>query len=482
MNYKMISRLTGYIIRTEAALLLLPFIVSLIYRESLSAVAYIATAAGAFLLSLILTAFAKTENKVIYAKEGFAIVAITWIVLSAIGAVPFVITGEIPRYYDAFFETVSGFTTTGASILNDVTVLSHASLLWRSFTHWVGGMGFIVFVIAIFPNISDRTIHIMRAEVPGPSVGKLVPRIKDTAKILYLIYIALTILEAFFLYFGEMNLFESICHAIATAGTGGFGLKPDGIASYSPYTQWVITVFMLIFGINFNIYYLILIKRAKNILKSEELWVYLSVIVVATAAICFNVRGMYETLSQTIRHAAFQVSSIITTTGYATTDFNLWPGFSKAILLLLMISGGCAGSTAGGIKVSRIIILFKTAKRELKQLIHPKAVSSVHSEGKPLDARTVSGVGAYLAAYCMCIAALFLVLSFEPFDLETNISVAFSAFNNIGPAFGAAGPMASYAAYSPFSKIVISFAMLLGRLEIFPLLIALSPSTWSRKK
>ena len=413
MNYRMIFRTTGYIVRTEAVLLLLPFIVSLIYKESLSAVVFFATAAGAFLLSLIMTFFSKTQNKVIYAKEGFAIVALAWIALSAIGALPFVISGEIPHYYDALFETVSGFTTTGASIVTDVTALSHASLFWRSFTHWIGGMGFIVFVIAVFPSISDRSIHIMRAEVPGPTVGKLMPRIKDTAKILYLIYIALTLIEAVLLWLGEMNLFESICYTMGTAGTGGFGLKPDGLASYSPYSQWVITVFMLIFGVNFNIYYLILARRAKSILKSEELWTYLIIVAAATVTIAFNIRGMYSGLSETIRTSAFQVSSIITTTGYATTDFSLWPGFSKAIILLLMISGGCAGSTAGGLKVSRIVILFKTIKRELKQLIHPRAVSSVHSEGKSLDERTVSGVGVYLAVYCICLAAVFFILSFE---------------------------------------------------------------------
>lgn len=482
MNYKMIFHTTGYIIRTEAALLLIPFIVSLIYKEKLTAAAFLATAAGAFLLSVFITFFTKTKNKVIYSKEGFAIVALAWIAMSAIGAFPFVITGEIPHYYNAFFETVSGFTTTGASILTDVTALSHGSLLWRSFTHWIGGMGFIVFVIAIFPNISDRSIHIMRAEVPGPAMDKFVPRTKDTAKILYLIYIVLTAIEIIFLYIGEMNFFESVCYAFGTAGTGGFSLMPDGVASYSPYTQWIITIFMLVFGINFNIYYLILIKRAKNAFKSGELRAYIAIVVAATAAIAFNIRGMYNGFSETLRHAAFQVSSIITTTGFATTDFSLWPDFSKAIILILMICGGCAGSTAGGIKVSRIVILFKTIKREFKQLLHPRAISTVHYEGKPLDSKTVSGVGVYLAIYCACLAFIFLVLSIEPFGPETNLSAAFATFNNVGPALGAAGPMANYNIYSPFSKLVMSFAMLLGRLEIFPLLIAITPHTWSKKR
>lgn len=481
MNFKMVFGTVGTILRIEAALMLLPLVTSLIYRESMAAIAFSVTILIAMALSTALTLLCRTKNTTIYAKDGFAIVSLAWLALSAIGALPFVLSGDIPSYTDAFFETVSGFTTTGASILRNVEVVSHGCQFWRSFTHWVGGMGVLVFVMAFIPNLADRSIHIMRAEVPGPVVGKLVPRIKDTAKILYLIYIAMTAVLVVLLMLGGNSFYDSLVHAFGTAGTGGFGIKGDSLGGYSAYTQWVIAVGMLMFGINFNLYYLILMRRAKAALKSTELWVYIGIIVVATVLVALNTRANYSGTEETLRHSFFQVSSIITTTGYSTVDFNLWPGFSKAILLILMFSGGCAGSTAGGLKVSRVVILFKTIRREIKQMLRPRSVSVIKFEDKEVEQKTVSGVSVYLAIYMVCILAVFLVISLEPFDLETNFSATVSCFNNVGPAFGAAGPLSSYADYSALSKLVLSFAMLFGRLEIFPLLIFFSPATWRKK-
>lgn len=480
MNYRMILFTTGRIVLFEALMLLLPAVVSLIYGEScfyafLIAIGISLAAGGALWL------FSKPRDSVIYAKEGFITVALVWVVLSAIGALPFTLCGEIPSYIDAFFETVSGFTTTGASILPDVEDLSHGLLFWRSFTHWVGGMGVLVFAMAVIPDMSDRSIHIMRAEMPGPIIGKLVPRVKDTAKILYLIYIVLTFVQIVFLLFGGMDLFESLVHAFGTAGTGGFGIKADSIASYSPYTQWVIGIFMLIFGVNFNLYYLVLIRRFKSAVSSNELWVYLGIVTVSTAAICANIMPYMSGLGEAVRTAFFQVSSIITTTGFASADFDLWPEFSKGTILILMFIGGCAGSTAGGLKISRVIILFKTVRMEIRRMLHPRSVSVVRFEGKPLEEDTYRSVSFYFVLYMLCLFAVFLLLCLEPFDMETNFTAAVSCFNNVGPGLASVGPMANYAAYSPLAKLLLSFAMLFGRLEIFPLIIALSPATWSKK-
>ncbi len=480
MNRKMVFHTTGQIVLTEALMLVLPTIVSLLYREK-CAISFLISIASALLLGAFLLIAFKPKNPVIYAKEGFLIVSLAWILLSAIGALPFYISGEIPSYIDAFFETVSGFTTTGASILTNIAEMSHGLLFWRSFTHWVGGMGVLVFVMAIIPNISDRSIHIMRAEMPGPIIGKLVPKVKETAKILYLIYIAMTLMQILLLLFGGMNLFESMIHSFGTAGTGGFGIKADSIASYSPYLQWVIAIFMMIFGINFNLYYLMLIKRFKNAFSSIELWVYVFIIVLSTTVITLNILPSIESINNSVRAAFFQVSSIITTTGYSSVDFNLWPGFSKGILLILMFIGGCAGSTAGGFKVSRVVIILKMIRREIKRLIHPRSVSAVQFEGKPLEEKTLNSVGLYLAIYVFCFFSIFLLLCIDPFDVETNFTAAAACFNNVGPGFAGVGPMSSYAGYSSMSKLLLSFAMLLGRLEIFPLLIALSPATWIKK-
>ncbi len=482
MNRRMVFYLTGKMIFVEAILMLLPLSVGFIYKED-SALYFAITIGIALVASLLLMLISKPSNRTIYAKEGFVIVAAAWLSLSAIGALPFYISGQIPSYIDAFFETVSGFTTTGSSILTDVESLSKCMLFWRSFTHWIGGMGVLVFVMAIIPA-SDRSIHLLRAEVPGPVVGKLVPKIKDTAKILYLIYIVVTVIEMIMLYSGGMSLFDSVVHSFGTAGTGGFGVKSDSIASYSAYSQWIITIFMFIFSLNFNLYYLLLTKHFKPVFKSRELWVFVSIVAVSICIITVNIYPLYNNLSDALRLSSFQTLSLVSTTGYSTADFNMWPGLSKAILFILMFFGGCAGSTAGGLKISRVIILFKKIKREFLQMLHPRSVGVVKVEGKKMENKTLVSVANYFALYMLLFAIIFLVLSCETgetFTLETNISATAACFNNIGPGLAGVGPMSSYAAYSGISKFVLSIAMLLGRLEIYPILIAFSPSTWSKK-
>ena len=480
MNRKMVFNTVGMMLVAEAALLLLPTAVALIYGET-CAWALAASAGIALVAGLLLRLLLRPESRLIYAREGFVTVAMAWLLLSAVGALPFFLSGEIPSYIDAFFETVSGFTTTGASILANVEIMSRGLLFWRSFTHWVGGMGILVFVMAIVDDVNDRSMHILRAEMPGPVVGKLLPRARDTASILYKIYIVMTGAEIVLLMLGGMPVFESIVHAFGTAGTGGFGVKADSIAGYSPYLQWIITVFMLLFGVNFNLYYLLLARRFRAAAQSSECWYYLGIVLVSVALITFNIMPLYETLGEAIRLSAFQVSSIITTTGYATADFNLWPEFSKAILLLLMYVGACAGSTGGGLKVSRAVMLVKMVHREIRHLLHPRSVNSVKFEGKHVDGATLKGVSSYFAVYMMCVLSIFLLLSLDQFNLETNLSAAVSCFNNIGPGLAAVGPVSNYAAYSGFSKLLLSLAMLLGRLEIFPLLLTLSPATWAKK-
>ncbi len=480
MNKRIIFNILGLIMELEAILLLPPLIVSLIYRDGMYTY-FLITIAVSLAIGVSLNLLTRASNKTVYAKEGFVIVTLTWTVMSLIGALPFRLSGEIPSYIDAFFETVSGFTTTGASILNDVEAMAPSMLFWRSFTHWIGGMGVLVFIMAFMPQICDRSIHIMRAEVPGPIVGKLVPRLSTTAKILYLIYMGLTVLEAIFLMAGGMPLFDSIVHTFGTAGTGGFGIKADSIGSYSHYLQWVITVFMLLFGVNFNIYYFILIKRLKTAIKSSELWCYIGIVLIATGMIAVNISPLYESISEAVRHSAFQVVSLITTTGYATVDFDIWPSLSKMLLVTLMFIGGCAGSTAGGLKVSRVMMLFKIAKSEFRRLIHPRSHKVVRFEGKPLDAAILGNVSSYFTLYMIIYFLMLLLLSLDAFDFETNFTAIASCYNNIGPGLGDVGPTASFSAYSSFSKIVLSLAMLLGRLEIYPLLITLIPSTWAKR-
>lgn len=481
MNRRIVFYMLGRILILEAVLLCLPLICSMIYGEK-SAFSFVITIGIALLLGLGLKYFNKPIDKTFFAKEGFVIVALSWIVLSLIGALPFYISGEIPSYMDAFFETVSGFTTTGATILENIEPMSKGILFWRSFTHWIGGMGVLVLILAILPTDSGRSIHIVRAEMPGPIVGKLTPKLKSMTKILYLIYIGLTLLEITLLLCGGMPLFESLVHSFGTAGTGGFGVKSDSITSYSPYLQWVITIFMLIFGVNFNIYYLLLVGRIRSAFKSEELWCYLGIVFAAVGLVTVNVSNMFENFADALRHSAFQVSSIITTTGYATQDFNLWPGLSKGILFILMFIGACAGSTAGGLKISRVMLLVKKVTASLKHMIHPRSTEGIRLEGKKVENETLNGVLVYFAIYFFCFTIIFFVLLFEPFDFETNISAVAACFNNVGPGLSAVGPMGNYSAYSWISKLALSAGMLLGRLEIFPLILLFSRGIWVKKR
>ena len=489
MNYRMVFSMIGRLLMLEAGLLLLPAACSAVYGES-SVWALLIAAAIALLVGGGMVLICRTHKQAIYAKEGFVIAALSWIFLSAVGALPFVISGEIPNYIDAFFETVSGFTTTGASILTNLgtraepLALSHGILFWRSFTHWVGGMGVLVLMMALVPSGSGRTIHVMRAEAPGPIVGKLVPRLRDTAKILYLIYLALTAVEVVCLLVAGMPLFDSLIHTFGTAGTGGFGMYSTSVGEYNIACQWIITVFMWLFGVNFNVYYLLLIRSVRSALSNREVWLYGGITLFAVAAITVNVLPLeqYATIEETVRHAAFQVSSIITTTGYATTDFNLWPMFAKCVLVLLMFIGACAGSTGGGLKVSRVMLVGKAVGRELKRLVHPRSVGVVRLEGKRVEESVVQSATAYIVLYFMLFGASFLLLCLEPaFDLESNFTAVTACINNIGPGLGAVGPTGSYADYSVLSKVVLSFAMLLGRLEIYPLVLALLPGTWTKK-
>ena len=481
MNKRMVFSTLGKLTISEAALMTFPLIVAFVYGEFLSAIAYAIAIGIALTVGFALYFIFRTKNHTIYAKEGFILVALGWLVMSIIGAVPFVITKEIPSYVDAFFETVSGFSTTGASIITDPSSLSHASLFWRSFTHWVGGMGVLVFIMAILPSISDRSIHIMRAEMPGPIVGKIVPRATQTARILYIIYLAFTILETIFLMLGGVSFFDSLLYSFGSVGTGGFGLRADSLASFSPYVQWVITIFMFLCGINFNLFYLILMKKFKSAIRSSELWAYVGIAAIATLVIIFDTSSMYSSLGENITASSFQVSAVITSTGYSVVDYNAWPTLSKTVLVLLMFVGACAGSTGGGFKVARIVMLFKMIKQELRRVIHPRSVTAVKFEGKVVDKTTLSSVSSYLAIYLVFFVATIVLISFEPFGFETNFTTALSCINNIGTFFAGANEGIGFANYSIFSKIVLSFAMLFGRLEIYPLLLALTPNTWTKK-
>lgn len=483
MNRRMVLYMVGRILQIEALLFLLPLVCALCYGEGSVALSFLICAALSFAAGSLLTLARRAKtSRTLYAREGFVIVTLAWLSMSALGALPFVIEGAIPSFVDAFFETVSGFTTTGASILTDVEAMAHGLLFWRSFTHWVGGMGVLVFVMAILPNEGGgRSIHIMRAEMPGPIIGKLVPKIRDTAKILYLIYVAMTAAEVILLLFGGMNLFESLVHTFGTAGTGGFGCKADSIAGYSSYCQWVICVFMFLFGVNFNVYYLLLLGKLRSVFKSSELWCYTAIAVGVTAVVAVNISSLYSSVSEALRHAAFQVSSVMTTTGYATTDFNLWPGLSKTLLVLLMFIGASAGSTGGGLKVSRVVLTFKLIRRELQKLVHPRSVSVVKLEGKKVEEQTLSNTAVYVMVYFVLFFVILILVSLDPIDFESAFTATAACFNNIGPGLASVGPAANYAHLSAFAKLVLSAAMLLGRLEIFPILVACSVSTWKKR-
>ena len=478
MNRRMVLYRVGQIMCLEAVLILLPLAVSLLYKEFFCTAAFGISAAGAAALGAVLMLVFKTKDNVMFAKEGFTIVSLAWVLLSVIGALPFFISREIPNFADAFFETASGFTTTGASILENVESMSRSMLLWRSFTHWIGGMGILVLVMAIIPTDSGRSMHIMRAEMAGPVIGKLVPKIKDTAKILYIIYFALTVVEIVFLLSGGMPIFDSVIHALGTAGTGGYGIRADSIGGYSPYLQWVIAIFMVIFAVNFNLYYLLLLRRFGVVFKNLELWIFLSIVLISTAVIAIDILPIYGNAGDSVRNSFFQVTSIMSTTGYSTADFNLWPSLSRSVLFLLMFLGGCAGSTAGGLKISRVIILVKSAWNDIKQQLHPRSVTSVKIDGKVIENNTIRRVNIYFFVYMALILGVFLMISFDTFNLETNLTAAVSCVNNVGPGLGAVGPAGNYSGYSDFSTIVLALAMILGRLEIFPFLLALNPRNW----
>ena len=480
MNFRMIGQVVGRVLCIEAALMLLPMIAAVIYDES--PVPFLITIGITGGIGLVMWRV-RAKSGGITARDGFLIVGLSWIAMSLLGAIPFVLTGDIPNYIDALFETISGLTTTGASVVTSPESMTRGGMFWRLFTHWIGGMGILVFVLAVLPMSGNRSMHIMRAEVPGPTVGKLVPRIRKTASILYLLYIALTLVETVLLIAGGMSFYDALLHSFATAGTGGLSTRALSIGYYnSAYIDIVVGVFMILFGANFSLYYLILLGNIRTALRNEELRWFLGIIAFAVLTIAVDIRNLYGGVGHALRYSFFQVTSIISTTGFATADFNLWPEYSKFLLVLLMFVGGCAGSTAGGLKISRVMILIKNIKRQLRHMLHPRSVGTLRMEGKPLDEDTVSGVSAYFALCMVCMAAVFLLISFEPFDLETNLTAAVACFNNIGPGLGAVGPAGNFAAYSAFSKFVLSAAMLLGRLEIYPLLLVCSPSAWVRNK
>ena len=487
MNYKMMGRFIAQIITVEAAFMLPALIISLCLGETSAVRSFLYTIVLILAIAGILFAICRKARSLFRAKEGLASVALGWIALSLLGCLPFRLSGEIPHYIDALFEIVSGFTTTGASILSNVEAMSKGLLYWRSFSHWLGGMGVLVFLLAIVPAGGDKgfTMHLLRAESPGPNVGKLVPKMRQTAMLLYIIYIVLTVLNIAFLLFGGMPGFDAVCIAFGTAGTGGFAVLNDSMASYSPYLQTVTTVFMLLFGVNFSCYYLLLLRQFKSVFKDEELRLYLGIfaatVILITLNVWFGIRDLYGSVGETLHHAAFQVSSIMTTTGYATTNFDLWPGFSKALLLLLMVVGACAGSTGGGIKCARVLLLSKSLRRNVRQTLNPGKVQVVRNNGVPVDEKILSNANAYLAAYVVIVIVSFLIISLDGFSVGTNLSAVLACFNNIGPGLEAVGPTCNYGAYSDLSKLVLSACMLAGRLEIFPLLSLLSRDTWRRK-
>ncbi len=470
-----------------AGLILLPVIFALIYGEKTLTAFFIP--AGVFLVLGLLFMIKKSKATSYRASEGFVITALSWILISLVGALPFVISGEIPNYIDAFFETVSGFTTTGASIVPNVETMSMSILFWRSFTHWVGGMGVLAFGIALFPALRGKKhdsggteAHILRAESPGPMYGKLVSKLRFNVRILYGIYLVMTVAEIALLIAGGMPVYDSIVNSLATAGTGGFGVKVASIAHYdSLYAEMVISVFMILFGINFNVYYFMLIGKFKSVFKHEETRWYLGIIAFSVVAIAFNIMNMYESLGQAFRYSFFQVSSIITTTGFATANFDLWPTFSKVILVLLMFIGASAGSTGGGLKVSRVILLLKTTLREIRHSINPRGVRAIHCDGERVDQEVIVNTSSYFAVYMLLFAVSVLLVSLDGYDMTTEVTAVAACYNNIGPGLSLVGPNGNYAMLSGFSKIVLSIDMLLGRLEIFPLLIAFTPHAWKNK-
>ena len=479
MNKKMIIFTLGKLLQITGLLMYIPVLVAIIYQEA-EGIGFAILGALIFGLGTIIS-FKHPAKKNIYAREGFVIVALSWILISIFGALPFCLTGEIPSFIDAFFEMVSGFTTTGSSILSDIEALSHASLFWRSFSHWLGGMGILVFVIAFVPISSGRSLHILRAEVPGPVVGKLVSKIRLTARILYIIYAVLTLVETVLLLFGGMPLFDSLLNSFGTAGTGGFAIKNASIAAYdSVYVDTVITIFMILFGINFNLIYFVIIGKFKEVFKSEELRYYFLIIIGATILITINILPMYESIFSALRYSSFTVGSIITTTGFVTADYGKWPMFSQMIIIILMFVGACSGSTGGGMKVSRIFIYLKNAKKELKHLLHPHSIQTVEFEKQPIDDHVIANIHSYLVLYLVIFALSLLVLTIFNLDFKSAFSAVATCLNNVGPGFDVVGPVSNFSSLSDVSKLVLSFDMLAGRLEIFPILLLFAPSQWRR--
>lgn len=476
MNTSIIRYILGNVLKIEAALLLLPCLVAVIYQER-AGVYYLGVAFFCVLLACLMT-HRKPESNIFYLKEGCVTTALSWVFLSFFGALPFWISGEIPHFTNALFETISGFTTTGASILNDVEVLSHTALFWRSFTHWIGGMGVLVFLLAIVPMGGGSNINLMKAESPGPSVGKLVPKVRHTARILYLIYFGMTLAEIIFLLLGHMPLFDALTTSFGTAGTGGFGVKNSSIGGYSVYIQWIVTVFMIAFGVNFNAYYFILFHNFKKAFQMEEVRSYLSVILVAIVIIFCDTLRIYGSFFDALTHSSFQVASIITTTGFSTADFDMWSQTSKTVLVLLMFIGACAGSTGGGIKVSRFVILVKTIKKELESYIHPKSIRKINFDGKAIEHEIVRSTNVYFITFVIIFVASLLLVSLEGNDLTTNFTAVAATINNIGPGLNLVGPTQNFSFFTPLSKYVLMFDMLAGRLELFPLLILFHPAIW----
>ena len=479
MNYRLALKVIGNVLKYETMLLFIPFMVAVYYGEDV--VPFLLTVLISGVLAFFLTRI-KSEKQQMYAKEGFITVGIVWIVISIIGALPFVIDGSIPSFIDAFFETVSGFTTTGATILTEIESLSKSILFWRSFTHWIGGMGVLIFMIALIPSLGSSTIHLLRAESPGPNPGKIVPKIKETAKILYIIYFVLTVVETIFLMMAGLSLYDAVIHALGTAGTGGFSNMNTSVAAFnSPAVEWIITIFMLIFGVNFALYYQLLKGNIKNALKNEELKYYVLIFVSAIVLITINILKIYgDNFGEAVRASSFQVASIVTSTGYATADFNLWPTVSKMLIVFLMLVGAMAGSTGGGIKTIRIVIIMKAIKREINKILHPKRIQSVKIDGKVVEEETISGVFLFIAAYAVIALIAMFIISFDGFDLITTTTSVITTLSNIGPGLELVGPTGNFSAFSDLSKTVLSFCMLAGRLEIYPMLILFSASVWKK--
>lgn len=482
MNYRAVFNIIGKVLCIVAAFLLPALILSLALREQAAAIAFAVSVAACVALGAPLASI-KPKRTDIFAREGLVSVGLAWIFVSLLGALPFLLSGAIPNYLDCVFETVSGFTTTGATILSDVEHLPRGILYWRSFTHWLGGMGVLVFLLILNP-LSDKNtgegMHLLRAESPGIKASKLVPRMKDSATILYLIYIGLTVLEFVLLILGRMPLFDAVCLTFGTAGTGGFGVLNDSLASYSPYCQWVITAFMLLFGVNFNVYFLLLMRKFGKAIRNEEVLVYVGIVVASIAVISISILRYYETVGETVRAAAFQVASIISTTGYSTADFDRWPQIARTILVALMFCGACAGSTGGGAKVIRVLISFKAARRSIYKTMHPNSVRIIHVDGERIDDATVSAVGAYMLVYFIITAAAVLLVSLDGKTFETSFTAVVACLNNIGPGLGGVGPMENYGSFTWLSKVVLTLSMLIGRLEIYPILLLFTPSVWRK--